>query len=343
MGYNIFAPQFNRVKGISDIRRFPRMGKIRMGVKKVSQKTGKEYPCETDFFVCPLEVQGIFGNKPKELEIMFPINDQSVVFPQAYTFYGKSKGVKCKGNGEIAMERNDTNGAWIERQCPCERLDKECSLRGHLLFMIPRVSIGGVYQLDTGSYNSTVDINSGFDYLNALIGRFAMIDLSLKRVPRETHGAGSKQIHYTLQLELKASRESLSEIRGDTNRIILATAGNVLPPVLDENPELDEEAVIIEEENGREVTPPTTQKPPLNPMENIADFKSLQKDDQIETIQAMMRIKSYKQESLKKPLDKFADKQMIDFYNHLKTLKDKAPEPAHTEEPSEDDNILFER
>ena len=133
---NSFAPQFSRVKGISDRRRMPRLGKIRLGIKKKSLKTGNEYPVEVDYFVCPPEVQKVFGDKPKEIEIMFPINDPSVVFPQALTYYGKSKGVKCKGNNECAMEKNEETGTWKERECPCEKYKKGCDLRGHLLFLI---------------------------------------------------------------------------------------------------------------------------------------------------------------------------------------------------------------
>jgi len=252
-----FAPHFSRVKGISDKRRLPRLGKIRMGIKAISKKSGKEFPREVDFFVCPPEVQKVFGEHPKELEIMFPINDLESVFPQSYTYYGSSKGVKCKGDGEIALRHkemckgdcNNHNGdTWHERICPCELLDNGCSLRGHLMFMIPKVSVGGVYQLDTGSYNSTVDMNSGIDYVTAMIGRFSLIPLFLKRVPRETHGSGSKQTHYCLQLELRIPIDKLDEIRRDTSRIVTATQ-YALPPAEDENPALDDGVVIELEED----------------------------------------------------------------------------------------------
>ena len=40
------------IKGLSEQRRLPRLGKIRLGVKKKNQK-GIEYPASTDYFVCP--------------------------------------------------------------------------------------------------------------------------------------------------------------------------------------------------------------------------------------------------------------------------------------------------
>ena len=41
---NGFKPQYSSIKGISDKRRLPRLNKIRLGIKKKSQKTGNEYP-----------------------------------------------------------------------------------------------------------------------------------------------------------------------------------------------------------------------------------------------------------------------------------------------------------
>lgn len=296
MGNSVFAPQFNRVKGISEKRRLPRLGKIRLGVKAISQKSGKEYPKETEWFVCPPEVQKVFGEQPTELEIMFPINETESIFPQAYTFYGKSKGVKCKGDGENAMEKNEETGAWTEKKCPCDKLDKGCSLRGHLLFMIPKVSVGGIYQLDTGSYNSTVDVNSGLDYVTAMIGRFSMIPLFLKRVPRETYGAGSKQTHYTLQIELRIPLEKLNEIRQDTNRIVTA-AQYALPAPTEENPVMDEGATIVQEEE-----PDIPDSVCTKPLMSQEEFEKLDKKSMIEEIEKSAKLLGLKELPTPAPL-----------------------------------------
>ena len=91
---NAFRQKFTRISGLSSIRRLPRLGKIRLGIKKVSTKTGKEYPFETDHFICPAEIKKVIGNEPKELKISFPINDPEVIFPQCYKWYGSGKGLK---------------------------------------------------------------------------------------------------------------------------------------------------------------------------------------------------------------------------------------------------------
>lgn len=239
---NGFKGRFTSIKDISDRRRLPRLGKLRLGIKMKSTKTGKEFPREVDYFVCPPEVQKQFGEQPKELPIMFPIEDREVIFPQAYKYWGQSKGLKCIGNGENAIEFTEEGG--VERQCPCELLEKgNCQRRAHLMILIPKVSCGGVYQVDLGSYHSIVDINSGLDYVRALVGRFSWVPLMLRRVPRETHGGDKKTTHYTLQIEFQGDIATINQLREDTRRI-LEGPRYALPAPIDENPKMDEGATI---------------------------------------------------------------------------------------------------
>ena len=246
-----FRESFTRIKELSDRRRLPRLGKIRLGVKMVSKK-GKEYPKEVNHFVVPPEVEKVYGDKPTELDVMFPLNDIDTVFPQAYKFYGSSQGLKCIGNGESAMRLDEKTQRMKEHTCPCAFLEQgACQRRAHLMIMLPRVSMGGVYQIDLGSFHSIVDVNSGLDYIQALIGRFAMIPLTLKRVPRETHSGGQKTIHYPLQINLaNADVEMINALRDDNRRVLTAASRLALAPPEDGNPRMDEGAtVVIEEED----------------------------------------------------------------------------------------------
>jgi len=163
----ITTQKFTRVKGVSEQRRLPRLGKIRLGVKVVNPKTGAERPREVDYFVVPPEVAKIYGEQPKELDVLFPVNDIEIIFPQAYKWYGKSRGLKCIGNGVTAYRYNEETGTMQERECPCEIKGTQCALRAHLLFILPKVSMGGIYQIDVGSYNSIIDINSGLEYIQS--------------------------------------------------------------------------------------------------------------------------------------------------------------------------------
>jgi len=245
-------PSITKIRGLSDIRYMPRRGKIRLGIK-VKNQNGKEYPKETDYFVCPEDVQEVFGDKPKQLQIMFPVNRIESVFPQSYKWYGGSVGVKCKGDGEIAWRKQD-NGLIEQINCPCEKLDSgQCSLRGSLFFMLPKVSMGWCYSLDTGSFHSTVSINSGIkhvgDYIQSITGenRFALIPLLLERTPQKTGGGSANsapQTHYIVRLYPNINEDQYQKLR-DGNLGLHHSKNIILPEPEDINPEMDDSQPVI--------------------------------------------------------------------------------------------------
>ncbi len=260
---NGFKGQFTRIKDLSDKRRLPRLGKIRLGVKAISKKSGKEYPVETSYFVCPPEVVKVYGEQPTELDVMFPINDQDIIFPQRLVWFGSSRGVKCMGDGEKAMRIEEPDGKRYtemqERDCPCDLFDHGCSRRANLMIMIPKVNVGGIYQIDLGSYHSIIDINSGLDYVQALVGRFAMVPLKLRRTPKETHPDGkAKQTHYTLQVFVDADISLLNSLRESTTRILTGPKYALPAPEM-VNPAMDDGATVIEAEEADVPTPEEVQ------------------------------------------------------------------------------------
>src|SRR3990167_4687786 len=254
---------FTSIKGLSTIRMMPRLGRIRGGIK-IQNSKGVIYPKETAWFVVPPEVARVYGEKPTELDILLPANDREIIFPQAYEFYGASKGLKCTGDGERAMRYDETIKSMQPVECPCELLEqKKCSQKGHLMFILPKVNIGGVYQIDTGSYNSIVDINSSLDYVISLVGRFALVSLRLIREPRETYHNGKKQTHHTMRIELSGNINHLNALKEDTNKI-LAEPQYSLPAPTQENPELDDVPVYPDIIEDTLLTPPFT-APTVNP------------------------------------------------------------------------------
>ncbi|WP_447973941.1 recombination directionality factor [Nitrospira sp. Kam-Ns4a] len=135
---------FTSIKGLSERRRLPRLGKIRLGVK-VLAKHGQTYPAEVDYFVVPPEVAKVYGPKPKALDVMFPVQNRSIIFPQALKWYGSGRGLKCIGDGERAMRLNEQTGAMEPMDCPCPLLEQgQCSRRAHLMVILPKVNYGGV-------------------------------------------------------------------------------------------------------------------------------------------------------------------------------------------------------
>ena len=77
------------IEGVSTIIRYPRLGKIRLGVKKEGQKG--PYPEAVNFFVCPDEVKAVYQDRPTELRIMFPNDDMELIAPQYYKCYSYSQ------------------------------------------------------------------------------------------------------------------------------------------------------------------------------------------------------------------------------------------------------------
>ena len=216
--------KFTRIKGgFSEHRRLPHLGKIRLGIKKRSTHSEYDYPVETQYFVCPPEVMKVYGEAPLELDIMFPLNDPEECFPQRLAWYGKTSGLKCHGDNVEASRYDGEKKEWIKRECPCEHLksDKkpkgECTAQAHLMVFLPKIpktGLNGVYQITTGSFHSTVRLNSQIDLLRGMTGgRLAMIPMKLRRVPQQMTHNGTARTHYTLDLAWDFTLEQLIQIR----------------------------------------------------------------------------------------------------------------------------------
>ena len=200
------------IKGISDIRRLPRVGKIRLGERATSAK-GSQYPRAVDYFVVREDdatsaaavaaFRQVYGDRPRELRIMFPTNDEESFFPQWYKSYKAGVGLWCRGDGEVAQRVE--NGQLVEVPCPCDLLKQGlCKRIGNLQFLLPDVPIIGVWQLDTSSFHSMVNLNSTIEMIKGMTGgRIAGIPLTLRLRPQEVAPDGRKKTVYVLELALE--------------------------------------------------------------------------------------------------------------------------------------------
>ena len=218
------------IKGLSEIRRLPRLGKIRLGIKKISPKSGKEYPAEVDYFILdpqtPSELenqklveefQKLYGEQPKAIRIMFPVANPEVFFPQFYKRYGSGTSLKCKGDGEFASCTRPEFAAGLKitgvdelgltkvecrgKECPYHK-SGECSEVGVLQILLPELPGAGVWQITTGSFHSIVNLNSCLDYIKAVCGRAHMIPLTLERREQEITYEGKKSKHWILHINM---------------------------------------------------------------------------------------------------------------------------------------------
>jgi hypothetical protein len=205
------------IKNLSDKRRLPRLGKIHLGVK-ITNVIGEEYPKATDYFVCPPEVQAVFGEKPKELRIMVPVEDEEVWASQYYRCYSRSRGLVCKGDGETALRmvdmktgklagRNSKETELQETACygqACPDYEKRCREVMNLQFLLGEVPGLGVWQIDTSSVNSIRNINSAAEMIKSVCGRISMIPLLLTLEPQEVQcTGGSRKTVYVLNLRTR--------------------------------------------------------------------------------------------------------------------------------------------
>ena len=234
------------IKGVSEVVRLPRLGKIRLGIRKETDQ-GVSYPTPTDYFVCPEEVRKVFGEKPKELRIMFPTEDESQWASQYLRCYSASRGLICRGDGETALARIDIRTGEIAARevtetelreischldsCPYYELG-QCKKVMNLQFLLPDCPGFGVYQLDTSSFYSIVNINSTLKLIRGICGRLAMIPLSLKLIEQDVQPEGRRKTVRVLSLTVPYT---LAEIQ----RYAQIPAGQslILPPPDSEAPD----------------------------------------------------------------------------------------------------------
>ncbi len=196
------------IKNLSEVVRMPRLGKIHLGIK-VEPPGKSSYPKAVDYFVCPPEVQEVYGEQPRELGIMFPTEDQAQWTQQWLRRYSMSQGLTCIGDGITCKQKTDTstgamvtkdsrNWLWKEgmtcnpQECH-EYLTKRCRRVMNLQFLLPKVPGLGVWQCDTSSFYSMVNINSIVKMLQGVLGRCSMLPLKLCLGPIEVTPPGEKK------------------------------------------------------------------------------------------------------------------------------------------------------
>ena len=245
-----FIP-FHRIKGLSDRRRVPVIGRIKLGVR-VNGKDGL-YPKETPYFVVPSEVEHVYGPKPTELDIIFVSDEETKMFPQALKLYGENQLLKCIGNGEQASRLNE-RFKWEPRACTCEFYDqRKCRARANLMVMLPKVGSGGLYQIDTGNQDSIPNINSYLEFLYMTFGRIANIPLKLRRVPLTRRRENRSETHYPLVLRYEGTLEESRQLKQETATVLKKLKSIEIQDPLDINPAADTDAKIVAEEDLPEV------------------------------------------------------------------------------------------
>ncbi len=231
------------IKDLSDNVRLPRLGKIHLGYKHPE----KGYPVKADYFVFPKEhsdypqLVKVFGEKPKELRILIPVEDEELWASQYYKSYNRTYGLVCKGDGEAAMRMiNIKTGAPPDKELgtvelkemPCSGKDcpdykaKKCSEVMNLRFILPEIPGLGVWQIDTGSINSILNINSCAKIIKKAFGRISLIPLKLTLESIEVNNpeTGKKQTVYTLNLRTNVTMAQLADVAREQAKTLMLEA-----------------------------------------------------------------------------------------------------------------------
>lgn len=196
----------------------------------------------------PPEVAHIYGETPTELDVRLPLDELHEVFPQFYKLYGLNHRLKeiCDGEYTKIFEGDEVKA----QRCSHGKEEHDRMITATLNFMLPKVSLAGIYQIDTGSVNSIIKLNSSIRYIKALFGRVVMLPLKLILEPQEVHYEGKKTTAYTMRLSFDQNEvfETLKR-RGEDLKVISELVPLSLPEP--ETPPTEE----TQEENTEEVLP----------------------------------------------------------------------------------------
>jgi len=267
------------IRGLSETRRLPRLGKIHTGIKKKKVVDGREveYPSAVDHFVFPEDnplyddLTRVFGEKPKELRILIPVEDEERWCSQYYRAYSQTRGLICKGDGNSALrmvdvrtgalaDRNTTEAVLREVPCAgrdCPDYEQSCREIMNLQFLLPEVPGLGIWQIDTSSINSIRNINSAADLVKRIYGRVSMIPLLLTLEPQEVQDSEGKRRTVNV-LNLRTNRtllEMMETVTKPTPEML--RIGVELPVPDDEVPEM-----IIPQVQEEKVTQEVTAEAP---------------------------------------------------------------------------------
>jgi hypothetical protein len=209
------------IKGMSDTARLPCLGKIRLGTRE--ERDACTYLIPSDHFICPDEVRKVFGEKPKELRIMFPTENIEQWASQYLRQYSPMGRTICRGDGESALVRASVGPNQSSGHLPMEMEEIECNPGAcphyqcgdcrrvmNLQFLLPDCPGFGVYQINTSSYHSMRNVNKMVAFTRSICGRASMIPLTLQLVDQNVEPEGWPSTAYVLQV---TSPYSLSQMQ----------------------------------------------------------------------------------------------------------------------------------
>lgn len=180
----------------------PEIGRLHIGKKEISPKTGKEYPVSVDYFIPSGKYAGLFtqalGEKPQTIQIIFPDDNPEKVCNERWIYRDDKGALVAKGDGhtfEIWNGKQYVSCNTDDYPDFMEQVAKKNPLRNDkgidnwsieltLKFIIPAVrGVVGVWGFTTkGRASSIKNIRNSFDGVQMMFGSVmqTVFDLSVQ-------------------------------------------------------------------------------------------------------------------------------------------------------------------
>lgn len=200
-----------------DVRpRVPRCGKIHLGEKGVTQK-GKQYPKSLPYFRVPDEIKKYVGERPTELGVRFPYSNPMDNVSYYFRRYGTGGICRCIGDGQTAMELGE-DGQMHEIECLGEGCPMvtdpkpKCRKVAKLSVILPDVPGIGVWQIDTASINTVLDLLGQMALVRSQGAPITGVPFVLKRIPKQVAPDGKAKTVHVLTLQCPLGWDELRQV-----------------------------------------------------------------------------------------------------------------------------------
>ena len=241
---------FMPIKGLSEPRKIPRLGKIRLGTKVPNAGGNGEHPKEVDYFILDPDTEipterekyisefaRLYGEQPKSIDVMLPTSNMGMNLVLDYKRYSSNNLLRCKGDGETATckEKKYADGLKIiggteeglikveclGEDCP-NYISKKCARVGVLNVLLQKLPGIGVWQIVTHSIISIQNIIDTTAINLELFKRIHMLPATLERREVKVEFEGKANPHYPLFLDFKGSLADVQRLaQGDPTSVML--------------------------------------------------------------------------------------------------------------------------
>ena len=304
--------------------KLPVVGYIKLGYL-ANKGQANQHPVEAGYFVVDDRVQREYGKEPKELDVFLPSDNLEITVPHRLAWWGKSKGVKCYGDGvngwrateeksirgkqeitrmvfypvgDISKFGDDGNGQPICCGSTCPQFkSKDCNWDITLYVFLPRVTLNGVFQLSTHSPTKKDSVIGNILALQEILKRpLQGVPMKLVLKPYKSSATGKSLTHYNVQLELNiGSIDDINQLRNN-ERLLLNFSGEPLMPVRNTHPDDSELKASVKDEENVETTA-TVENRPRTLKENwdiVKKHTSMSNEDMLKTFGVYVKPESDK-------------------------------------------------